>query len=47
LTLQSLRHEVRAAGNLSQTPQCHCVTHVSGQTISILPAEPQVVCVPV
>src|SRR5262249_2889878 len=35
-----------AAGNFKQTPQCRCVIHSSGGTISILPAEPQVVCVP-
>jgi Protein of unknown function (DUF3300) len=45
--VQSLRHEAMAAGNLEQTPQCRCVIHVSGEIISILPAEPQVVCVPV
>jgi hypothetical protein len=45
--VQSLRHDAMAAGNLKQTPQCRCVIHVSGETISILPAEPQVVCVPV
>ena len=35
------------AGNLKQTPQCRCVIQTSGETISILPAEPQAVCVPV
>ena len=45
--VQRLRHEAMAAGNLKQTPQCRCVVQVSGDTISILPAEPQVVCVPV
>ena len=45
--VQSLRHEAMAAGNLKQTPQCRCVIQTSGATISILPAEPQVVCVPV
>ena len=45
--VQSLRHEAMAAGNLKQTPQCRCVIQTSGETISILPAEPQVVCVPV
>src|SRR5271170_4090660 len=45
--VQSLRHDAMAAGNLKQTPQCRCVIHVSGETISILSAEPQVVCVPV
>ena len=35
------------AGNLKQTPQCHCVIQTSGEAISILPAEPQAVCVPV
>ena len=45
--VQSLRHEAMAAGNLKQTPQCRCVIQTSGETISILPAEPQQVCVPV
>ena len=45
--VQSLRHEAMAAGNLKQTPQCRCVIQITGETISILPAEPQVVCVPV
>ena len=45
--VQSLRHEAMAAGNLKQTPQCRCMIQTSGETISILPAEPQVVCVPV
>jgi len=45
--VQSLRHQAMAAGNLKQTPQCRCVIQTSGETISILPAEPQVVCVPV
>ena len=45
--VQTLRHEAMAAGNLKQTPQCRCVIQTSGETISILPAEPQVVCVPV
>ena len=45
--VQALRREAMAAGNLKQTPQCHCVIQASGDTISILPAEPQVVCAPV
>ena len=45
--VQSLRHEAMAAGNLKQTPQCRCVIQTSGETIAILPAEPQVACVPV
>ncbi len=45
--VQRLRHEAMAAGNLKQTPQCRCVIQTSGETISILPAEPQVVCAPV
>jgi Protein of unknown function (DUF3300) len=45
--VQALRREAMAAGNLKQTPQCHCVIQTSGETIAILPAEPQVVCVPV
>ena len=45
--VQSLRREAMAAGNLKQTRQCRCVIQTSGETISILPAEPQVVCVPV
>jgi hypothetical protein len=45
--VQSLRREAMAAGNLKQTPQCRCVIQTSGEVISILPAEPQAVCVPV
>jgi hypothetical protein len=45
--VQSLRHQAMAAGNLKQTPQCHCVIQTSGETLSILPADPQAVCVPV
>jgi hypothetical protein len=45
--VQNLRHQAMAAGNLKQTPQCHCVIQTSGETISILPTEPQAVCVPV
>jgi hypothetical protein len=45
--VQALRREAMAAGNLEQTPQCRCVVRTSGETISILPAEPQAVCVPV
>ncbi len=45
--VQSLRHEAMAAGELKQTPQCRCVIQTNGETISILPAEPHVVCVPV
>ena len=45
--VQSLRQEAMAAGNLKQTPQCRCVIHSGGGAISILPAEPQVVCPPV
>jgi hypothetical protein len=45
--VQSLRQETMAAGNLKQTPQCRCVIHSGGGAISILPAEPQVVCPPV
>ena len=45
--VQSLRQEAMAAGNLKQTPQCRCVIHSSGGAVSILPAEPQVVCAPV
>jgi hypothetical protein len=42
--VQALRHEAIAAGNLKQ---CRCVIQTSGETISIPPAEPQTVCVPV
>ena len=45
--VQSLRQEAMVAGNLKQTPQCRCVIHSGGGAISILPAEPQVVCPPV
>ncbi len=46
-TVQRLRHEAQVAGNLKVTPECHCVIQTSGETISILPAEPKQVCVPV
>ena len=45
--VQALRREAMATGNLKQTPQCRCTIQTSGETISILPAEPQVVCVAV
>jgi len=45
--VQNLRHQAMAAGNLKQTPQCNCAIQTSGETISILPTEPQAVCVPV
>jgi hypothetical protein len=45
--VQTLRRDAMAAGNLTQTPQCRCVIHTSAETISILPAAPQAVCVPV
>jgi hypothetical protein len=45
--VQDLRHQAMAAGSLKETPQCRCVIRVSGATVAILPAEPQVVCVPV
>ncbi len=45
--VQSLRQEAVAAGNLKQTPQCRCVIHTSGGSVSILPADPQVVCAPI
>jgi hypothetical protein len=45
--VQRLRHQAMAAGNLKQTPQCRCVIQTSGETISIMPAEPQTVCVPI
>ena len=45
--VQALRHDAMAAGNLKATPECHCVIQTSGNTISILPSETNVVCVPV
>ena len=45
--VQVLRQQAMAAGNLKETPQCRCSIHASGNIISILPVEPQVVCVPV
>ena len=45
--VQDLRHTAMAAGNLKATPQCHCVIKTSGDVISILPADNEVVCVPV
>jgi Protein of unknown function (DUF3300) len=46
-TVQSLRQEAMLAGNLKQSPECRCVIRSSGGAISILPADPQVVCAPV
>ncbi|HWB48316.1 MAG TPA: DUF3300 domain-containing protein, partial [Stellaceae bacterium] len=45
--VQALRHDAMQAGNLKATPQCHCIIQTSGETISIMPAESAVVCVPV
>jgi hypothetical protein len=45
--VQGLRHDAMEAGNLKATPECHCVIQASGSVISILPAQPDVVCVPV
>jgi Protein of unknown function (DUF3300) len=45
--VQALRHDAMAAGNLKATPECHCVIQTSGNTISILPSETNVVCIPV
>jgi hypothetical protein len=45
--VQGLRHDAMAAGNLKVTPQCHCVIQTSGDTISILPSDNQLVCIPV
>ncbi len=46
--VQDLRHQAMAAGSLKMTPQCHCVIKTeAGGIISILPAAPQLVCVPV
>jgi hypothetical protein len=44
--VQSLRHQAMAAGQLKQTPQCHCTIQSSGGIISILPATQQAICVP-
>ena len=44
--IQDLRHKAMAAGTLKQTPECRCTIQTSGETISILPAQPQEVCVP-
>ena len=44
--VQRLRHEAMAAGNLQATPQCHCVIQTTGETISILPSDKEVVCIP-
>ena len=45
--VQSMRQAAMIAGNLKEMPQCRCVIHVSGRIISILPTEPQLVCLPV
>jgi hypothetical protein len=44
--VQALRHDAMAAGYLKASPQCHCVIQTSGNTISILPSESDVVCIP-
>jgi hypothetical protein len=45
--VQGLRHDAMAAGNLKVTPECHCVIQTSGNVISIMPAQSDVVCIPV
>jgi Protein of unknown function (DUF3300) len=45
--VQNLRHQAMAAGTLKTTPQCDCVVETNGSTISILPAEPEDIRVPV
>jgi uncharacterized protein DUF3300 len=45
--VQRLRHAALATGNLKATPECHCIIQTSGDAISILPTEPQIVCVPI
>jgi hypothetical protein len=45
--VQALRHDAMNAGNLKVTPQCHCVIQTSGDNISILPSDSNLVCVPV
>jgi hypothetical protein len=45
--VQSLRHDAMAAGTLQATPQCHCVIQTSGNAISILPSDSDLVCIPV
>lgn len=44
--VQALRHDAMQAGNLKATPQCHCVVQTSGDTISIMPSDSKLVCVP-
>jgi len=44
--VQALRHDAMQAGNLKATPQCHCVIQTSGDIISILPSDSEVVCIP-
>ena len=45
--VQALRHDAMAAGNLKVTPQCHCVIQTSGDIISIMPSDTNLVCIPV
>jgi hypothetical protein len=45
--VQALRHAAMEAGNLKVTPQCHCVIQTSGDFISILPSDSQLVDIPV
>ena len=45
--VQRLRKAALDAGTLKATPECHCVIQTSGDTIAILPAEAQLVSVPV
>jgi hypothetical protein len=45
--VQRLRHAALAAGSLKAAPECHCVIQTSGDQISILPTDNELVSVPV
>src|SRR5579862_9719320 len=45
--VQRLRHAALAAGNLKATAECHCVIQTSRDLISILPADAELVSVPI
>ena len=44
--VHELRHQAMEAGNINVTPQCNCVIQTSGDVISILPSDTNVVCIP-
>jgi hypothetical protein len=45
--VQRLRHEAMTAGTLKATPECHCLIQTGNDIVSILPADPKIVCLPI